>query len=63
MSAVDATESFDDVGHSDEARSMMTEGSDSGIKFVGDIVGKMPKQSTPVPVCAARGLPVPLQDA
>ena len=33
----DATEDFLDVGHSDEARSMMDEENDSGIKIIGKI--------------------------
>ena len=33
----DATEDFFDVGHSDEARSMMDEENDSGIKIIGKI--------------------------
>lgn len=39
----DATEDFEDVGHSDEARSMMAEKNDSGIKIVGKIEGEVPE--------------------
>ena len=39
----DATEDFEDVGHSDEARSMMAEKNESGIKIVGTIEGEIPE--------------------
>jgi len=38
----DATEDFEDVGHSDEARKLMSEQS-SGIKIVGTVVGEVPE--------------------
>lgn len=43
VSGKDATEDFEDVGHSDEARSMMAEKNDSGIKIVGTIEGEVPE--------------------
>ena len=43
LSGKDATEDFEDVGHSDEARSMMAEKNDSGIKIVGTIEGEVPE--------------------
>jgi hypothetical protein len=43
LSGKDATEDFEDVGHSDEARSMMAEKNDSGIKIVGKIEGEVPE--------------------
>ena len=42
-SGKDATEDFEDVGHSDEARNMMAEKNDSGIKIVGTIEGEVPE--------------------
>ena len=39
----DATEDFEDVGHSDEARSMMAEKNESGIKIIGTIEGEVPE--------------------